>query len=85
MADGGEVVQVIFESLETQVKRLAALVAAARDMASVVVSTDQSLVHAQELLAIADEISPGLIAELSAAYALLKSHRQDVVIPPRAA
>lgn len=85
MDDGGEVVQLIFESLETQVKRLAALVAAARDMASVVVSTDQSLVHAQELLAIADEISPVLIAGLDTAYALLKSPRQAAVVPPRAA
>lgn len=61
------------EELATRCRRIAALVAAASDMAASVKSQDVNLCHAQELLAAADEVSPGVISAIEALIILLSA------------
>jgi len=86
MDDTREAVLEVVDGLEARLRRLVALVAAARDMVSVVSSPDKSLEHAQELLAIADELSPVLMMEVDGVVRLLKSPATiSTALPPRAA
>lgn len=84
MDDASEDAVRVLDGLEIRVRRLIALVAAARDMTSVVSSKDQSLEHAQELLAIADELSPGITADMESLASRLKSFSL-IAAPTRAA
>lgn len=75
----------LVDGLDVKLRRLLALIAAARDMASIVSSTDKSLEHAQELLAMADEMSPLVVGAVDVVTARLKLTVQAVVVQPRAA
>jgi hypothetical protein len=75
----------VVDCLETRLRRLLALVAAARDMVSVISSNDRCLEHAQELLALADELSPDITADISSVTSIVKLAFPIVSLPPRAA
>lgn len=68
-----------------RVRRLWALVVAARDLASTVSSRDPNLGHTQELLAAADEAGHAILADAEALHDSLLADSHEITVPTRAA
>lgn len=85
MAQPNAVLREQASSVADRVRRLWALVVAARDLASAVSSQDPNLAHAQELLAAADEAAPVLVAETEALQDSLRISDDRVSATPVAA